>query len=56
MAAVQDAIMLFGDSITQGGWQPGLDGVGERLSREQYPHVISDTWVKLSSRCLRAKA
>jgi len=24
--------MLFGDSITQGAWEPGVDGFGERLS------------------------
>ncbi|KAF5365627.1 hypothetical protein D9758_003284 [Tetrapyrgos nigripes] len=28
----QDAIMLFGDSITQGAWEPGLDGFGAGLS------------------------
>jgi hypothetical protein len=26
--------MLFGDSITQGGWETGLDAFGARLSRE----------------------
>lgn len=26
--------MLFGDSITQGAWEPGLDPLGQRLSRE----------------------
>lgn len=31
-ASVLDVFMLFGDSITQGGWQPGLDGFGQRLS------------------------
>ncbi|KAK7467079.1 isoamyl acetate-hydrolyzing esterase [Stygiomarasmius scandens] len=31
-AYVQDVIMLFGDSITQGGWEPGVDGFGQRLS------------------------
>ncbi|KAF5330647.1 hypothetical protein D9619_006029 [Psilocybe cf. subviscida] len=31
-AYVQDVFMLFGDSITQGGWEPGLDGFGQRLS------------------------
>ena len=30
---VQDVFMLFGDSITQGGWEPGLNGLGQRLSR-----------------------
>lgn len=33
-ATTQDVIMLFGDSLTQGGWEPGLEGFGERLSRE----------------------
>lgn len=37
-ATIQEAIMLFGDSITQGGWEPGLNGFGERLSRE-YTHM-----------------
>ena len=32
-ASVQDVFMLFGDSITQGGWEPGLNGFGQRLSR-----------------------
>ena len=31
-ANVQDAIMLLGDSITQGGWVPG--GFGQQLSRK----------------------
>ncbi|TFK42990.1 SGNH hydrolase-type esterase domain-containing protein [Crucibulum laeve] len=31
-AHVQDVFMLFGDSITQGAWEPGLNGFGERLS------------------------
>ena len=31
-AAVQDAIMLFGDSITQGGWEPGA--FAQRLARQ----------------------
>lgn len=30
-ASVQDAIMLFGDSITQLGWQDG--GFGQQLTR-----------------------
>jgi hypothetical protein len=33
-ANIQDVIMLFGDSITQGGWEPDLNGFGQRLSRE----------------------
>ena len=32
-ASVQDVFMLFGDSITQGGWEPGVNGFGQRLSR-----------------------
>ncbi|XP_006458519.1 hypothetical protein AGABI2DRAFT_190796 [Agaricus bisporus var. bisporus H97] len=28
----QDILMLFGDSITQGAWEPGLDPLGQRLS------------------------
>ncbi|KAG6821086.1 hypothetical protein H0H93_007245 [Arthromyces matolae] len=31
-ATVQDVIVLFGDSITQGAWTPGLLGYGEQLS------------------------
>ncbi|KAF4615336.1 hypothetical protein D9613_003243 [Agrocybe pediades] len=31
-AYVQDVFMLFGDSITQGGWEPGVNGFGQRLS------------------------
>ncbi|KAF9009422.1 SGNH hydrolase-type esterase domain-containing protein [Cyathus striatus] len=31
-AYVQDVFMLFGDSITQGAWEPGMNGFGERLS------------------------
>jgi hypothetical protein len=33
---VQDAFMLFGDSITQGAWEPGLDALGQQLSRESF--------------------
>ncbi|KAG5647864.1 hypothetical protein DXG03_007788 [Asterophora parasitica] len=29
---VVDAVVLFGDSITQGGWEPGLNAFGEQLS------------------------
>uniref|UniRef100_D8PWM2 SGNH hydrolase-type esterase domain-containing protein n=2 Tax=Schizophyllum commune (strain H4-8 / FGSC 9210) TaxID=578458 RepID=D8PWM2_SCHCM len=31
-AYTQDTIMLFGDSITQGAWEPGKDGFGTRLA------------------------
>ncbi|KIY51023.1 SGNH hydrolase [Fistulina hepatica ATCC 64428] len=31
-AYVQDVFMAFGDSITQGAWEPGVNGFGERLS------------------------
>ncbi|KAF5391475.1 hypothetical protein D9757_001940 [Collybiopsis confluens] len=31
-ANVQDAIVLFGDSITQGGWETGMNGFGANLS------------------------
>jgi len=31
-AYVQDVIMLFGDSITQGAWEPS--GFGQRLARQ----------------------
>ncbi|KAG6919961.1 hypothetical protein DXG01_013310 [Tephrocybe rancida] len=31
-AAIQDVLMLFGDSITQGAWTPGLLGHGEQLT------------------------
>ncbi|KDR81821.1 hypothetical protein GALMADRAFT_240048 [Galerina marginata CBS 339.88] len=31
-AYVQDVFMLFGDSITQGGWEPDRNGFGQRLS------------------------
>lgn len=31
-ANVQDVFMLFGDSITQRGWEPGLEGFGQQLS------------------------
>jgi len=30
--SVQDVFMLFGDSITQGGWEDGLNAFGQRLS------------------------
>ncbi|PPQ68938.1 hypothetical protein CVT25_009032 [Psilocybe cyanescens] len=32
-AHVQDVFMLFGDSITQGAWEPDRNGFGQRLSR-----------------------
>lgn len=31
-ATYQDAIMLFGDSLTQGAWE--FNGIGARLARE----------------------
>ncbi|KDR81822.1 hypothetical protein GALMADRAFT_135217 [Galerina marginata CBS 339.88] len=31
-AYVQDVFMLFGDSITQGAWEPDRNGFGQRLS------------------------
>ncbi|KAF8911148.1 SGNH hydrolase-type esterase domain-containing protein [Gymnopilus junonius] len=31
-ANLHDIFMLFGDSITQGAWEPGLNGFGQRLS------------------------
>jgi len=31
-ASVQDVFMLFGDSITQGAWEPDMNGFGQRLS------------------------
>ncbi|KAF8061561.1 SGNH hydrolase-type esterase domain-containing protein [Lyophyllum atratum] len=31
-ANVQDVILLFGDSITQGGWEPGMYGFGAQLA------------------------
>jgi hypothetical protein len=31
---IQDVFMLFGDSLTQGAWEPGLDALGQKLSRE----------------------
>ncbi|KAF8892562.1 SGNH hydrolase-type esterase domain-containing protein [Infundibulicybe gibba] len=31
-ACIQDVIMLFGDSITQGGWAPDHNGMGQHLS------------------------
>ncbi|GLB35385.1 putative GDSL-like Lipase/Acylhydrolase family protein [Lyophyllum shimeji] len=31
-ANVQDVIMCFGDSITQGGWEPGMQGFGAQLA------------------------
>jgi lysophospholipase L1-like esterase len=39
-ANIQDVIMLFGDSITQGAWEDGLDGFGQRLSREYARLVV----------------
>lgn len=33
-ANVQNSIMLFGDSITQGGWEPGMNGFGASLARK----------------------
>lgn len=35
-SSVQDVFMLFGDSITQGAWDVGFNGVGQRLSRESF--------------------
>lgn len=32
-AHVQDVFMLFGDSITEGGWEPNYNGFGQRLTR-----------------------
>ncbi|KAF8810141.1 SGNH hydrolase [Phlegmacium glaucopus] len=29
---VQDVFMLFGDSLTQGAWEPEINGFGQRLS------------------------
>jgi len=29
-----DVFMLFGDSITQGAWEPNLNSFGQRLSRK----------------------
>ena len=37
-ANVQNSIMLFGDSITQGGWETGMNGFGASLARE-LPHI-----------------
>ncbi|KAF8232300.1 GDSL Lipase/Acylhydrolase [Tricholoma matsutake] len=31
-ANIQDVVMLFGDSITQGAWEPDRNGFGQRLS------------------------
>ncbi|KAJ3733063.1 SGNH hydrolase-type esterase domain-containing protein [Lentinula guzmanii] len=31
-ANVQNSIMLFGDSLTQGGWEPGMNGFGANLA------------------------
>ena len=33
-ASIQDVVMLFGDSITQGAWTPDFNGFGQRLTRE----------------------
>jgi lysophospholipase L1-like esterase len=38
-ANVIDAIMLFGDSITQGSWE--LNGIGARLSCIPFPRDLS---------------
>lgn len=38
-APVQNCIILFGDSITQGGWTPGLNGFGEQLTRKAYDRL-----------------
>jgi len=35
-----DIFMLFGDSITQGAWEPNLDGFGQRLSRK-YDYLLA---------------
>ena len=35
-ANVQDVFLLFGDSITQGGWEPELNAFGQRLSSMYY--------------------
>lgn len=33
-AAVHDVFMAFGDSITQGAWEPDKNGFGQRLARQ----------------------
>ena len=38
--SVQDIFMLFGDSITEGGWEHGLNAFGQRLSRMCYTLVV----------------
>jgi hypothetical protein len=43
---VQDVFMLFGDSITQGGWEPGLNALGQRLSRAS----DNNSWRSLSEK------
>lgn len=37
-AAVQDVIMLFGDSLTQRGWEP--TAFAQQLSRELFPNRL----------------
>lgn len=39
---IHDVIMLFGDSITQGGWQNG--GFGHRLDGQRYHRTKIDVY------------
>ncbi|KAF9466333.1 GDSL Lipase/Acylhydrolase [Collybia nuda] len=64
-ATIQDVIMLFGDSTTQGGWEPGLDGFATRLSHVYARKLdilnrglsgYNTDWAKpVFERCLAAK-
>lgn len=55
-AAVQDVFMLFGDSITQGAWDIGLNGIGQRLNRESFLSFFSEEVYTFVCRCIRTKA
>jgi hypothetical protein len=50
-ACVQDAVMLFGDSLTQGSWEPF--GLGQRLARPCSSSLIPSTPRTLACRRVR---
>lgn len=40
-ANVQNSILLFGDSITQGGWETESNGFGAKLARSIFSSMMS---------------
>ena len=55
-ANVQDVVMFFGDSITQGAWEPGFEGTGAHLARESRVSVCARSTKSIYRRCLREEA